>query len=536
MDPTGKGAGSRRSRHAAQAALAVAGIHLLAGCNFVLPGAIKRPTTQLPVGQGAVRHFPLRAGDVSLPFPASKNLVLMVSASGSASTAFSFRVQNSEAPAGEARFTSDAARWRAPAYAPGAAPRRRTQANLPLGTKLDFWINTGDSSAAGDCLRRASLEYLSPHAYFFVDVGPGGSGSRDAVCGGPAGPELSKELLRGMAAAFEGESPLAGALPIYQTVTGMFGPDPVDGGVDGDPRTFVVISPAVDKFGQEKGLMGYYWSRDVQPRTTSPADPRSHSNEREAIFLTNQIFNQKPYTTYGTLAHEFTHLVMYYQRSMAGSVAEEVWWDEALSMLAMDRTGYGLRAGNVDIAKDIGCFLERPSAYSMTQWSGNPHNFAYGLVYVFARYLHERFGQQLIREVIAIPDGGVAGLDRALRRRNTSFQQVYSDFVVAVYTSGTQLEVDPQYRMPAEINLRASYGGPPDPRCGSFSLCELKDPRCPASLDGVQAQRLQSFGQLQTVSLRTWGTAYYELGQGDPYPWTFAFKIPEALFGSAIGW
>lgn len=527
MHSTGNEAGRRGRGHRRSVAL-LSSAMALGGCAFVLPGGTGRPATQLPVGQGAVRHFSLPRGDVNLPLPASRNLVLLLSASGSAPPAVSFRVQGLDRPGSEARYTADSGKWRSPAYVPGPLGIRAGRASfrgsrvdrtgrkaqaLPLGTRLDFWINTGDSSAAGDCLRRTSLAYLSPRAYFFVDVGPADA---NAACSAAPGPPPDPAQLRALAAAFEGESPLPGAAPIYQSVTSLYGPDPEDGGIDNDPRTFIVISPAVDRFGAEKGLLGYYWSRDVQPRAGPASDPRSHSNEREAIFLTNQIFNQNPYTTYGTLAHEFTHLVMYYRRSLVGATAEETWWDEALAMLAMDRTGYGLRAGNEDIAKDIRSFLTTPAAYSLTQWQGNPNNFAYGLVYLFARYLYDRFGQDFYREILLATEGGVAALDKVLRRRGTSFDKVYSEFMVATYASGTLLEVEPQYRLSPDLNMRGSYGA--------------------IDLEGVKAQRVGGFGQFETVQLRPWGTAFYEIGQEAARPWNFGFKVPQALAGSAIGW
>lgn len=512
MHQTGKGAGHRNLKSPGAVAL-VAGVLVSTGCSFVLPSGTGRPATQLPVGQGAVRHFNLPRGDINLPLPASRNLVLLLSASGSAPPAVSFRVQSEGELGGDARFTADANRWPAPTHVPGSKPARKVQATLPLGTKMDFWINTGDSSPSGDCLRRTSLAYSSPHAYYFVDIGPAGA---DAACGGDAGPAPDPALLRGLAAAFEGESPLPGALPIYQTVTSLFGTDFEDAGIDNEPRTFIVISPAVDRFGREKGLLGYFWSRDAQPRGGGALDPRSHSNERDTVFLTNQIFNQKPYTTYGTLAHEFMHLVMYYRRSVVGSVAEETWWDEALAMLTMDRTGYGMRAGNEDIAKDIRSFLMNPGLYSLTQWQGNPNNFAYGLVYLFARYLHDRYGLDFYREVTSATEGGVAALDKVLRRRGSSFDKVYSEFMVAAYTSGTLLEVESQYRFGPDLNMRGSYGA--------------------IELDGVRSLKVGNFGQLETVQLRPWGTAFYELGQESMRPWTFAFKVPQALSGSVIGW
>ncbi|MBI6546360.1 MAG: hypothetical protein HY692_06165 [Cyanobacteria bacterium NC_groundwater_1444_Ag_S-0.65um_54_12] len=498
-----------------------AALLLLTGCTAIGDATgVLMPV--VPVGQGSVRQFSLLQGpEAELFFPATKRLVLLLSASGSAPPAVAFRVQDStllnESPAvdhlgGDAAFTADLRRWHAQ-----IRPARKVQANLAIGTQLDFWINTGDSKSTGDCLRHAVIVYQSAHAHYLADTGPV---SGEGPCGGPAGIAPAPEQLRTLAAAFEGgfgddtAALVPGANSIYQTVTGLFGPDPVGGGIDGDPRTFVVISPAVDHFGKEKGLLGYFWSRDVQPRNGTPDDPRSHSNEHEAIFLTDQIFRQRPYTTFGTLAHEFTHLVIYYQRSALGALGEDAWWDEALAMLAMDRVGYGLRAGNEDIAKDIHYFLVNPVAYSLTQWNRNPNGFAYGLVYLYARFIYDRYGPELFREIIAIPDGAIAAIDRALRRRGTTFEALFSDFMVAMYASGANLIVEPRFRFGTDLSLQASYGR--------------------IQLRGIQAPGLTRPGMIEGITLRPWSTAFFELSQASVQPWNISVRVPVPFFGSAL--
>lgn len=486
------------------------------GCALLPVSSTPRGSV-IPSGQGSVRQFTFsKTGDAALPLPGSEHLVVMLSASGSAPPPFNFRVQGEHGFGGESKFTADSYKW----PPPKRHPIKTTQAGFAIGSKLDFWVNTGDSTALGDCLRRTSLAYFSSHAYYFVDEGPVGN---DALCGRAAPPPPAQEQLRALAAAFEAgfpdspDSPVPGAAPIYQTVTQLFGPDPVGGGIDGDPRTFIVISPAVDKFGQDKGLLGYFWSRDVQPRTGfGQTDPRAHSNERETVFLTSQIFNQRPTTTFGTLAHEFTHLIIYFQRAAAGFTSEETWWDEALAMFSMDRSGYGLKAGNEDIAKDVRSFLEQPGSYSLTQWNQNPHGFAYGLAYLYARFLFDRHGQDFIREVIAIPDGGVAAIDRALRKRGSTFEQAYSEFMVSVYTSGTRLQVDARYRLGVDISMYGNYGN--------------------IELRGVRTTKIGPEAALDGVRLKPWGTSFYEMTQEGTRPWTLLLRVPGPFFGSAIGY
>ena len=474
---------------------------------------------------GALREFTLAGtGQEAVSFPSSTHLALLLSASGSAPPGpVDFKIQ--AAPRVAETALSDSWRWQGPLSLRGGSGPARSVQDIPQA--LDLWINTGDSTAAGDCLRHVVQIYRSAHAYFYLDEGPGAGATGACAAAGlqptqavPAGTLPAPSFNQGMsmlAKAFEqgftsSTDPLPGAAAIYPTVTGLFGPDPGgDSPPSGDP-TFVVISPAVDDFGQQHGLMGYFWERDMQPVVNSPGDPRQHSNQRPVVFLSDQIFAEQPYTTYGTLAHEFTHLVVYYQRTKAGVGANETWWNEALAMLSMDRCGYGWKAGNQDMAKDLNSFLEQPAAYSLTDWDQDPHGFAYGLVSLFARYLFDRFGPAFIREVALAPDGGVAALDAALQERGTSFEAVYEDFMIAIYAASKGLALGGVWQLAPDLDVRGLYGS--------------------VQLAGVQTQLAPPGDGLR---LPAWSTAFFDLSQGQSTPWNFSLTAPGPLFGSGIG-
>lgn len=485
---------------------------IVGGCQK-LPGASVQCLAQCGSGtSGSLREFVLtQTGHQSLSFPASSHVALLLSASGSVpSSPVDFRVQGAR-PGTEAAL-SDSWRWSGPLSLYGPRPQGRFVQTIP--TALDMWINTGDSTAQGDCLRHVVQVYHSAHAYYYVDEGPGAGATGN--CAAPAGILPSQDQMRLMAASFEGgfpdpTDPVPGAPPTYSTVTGLFGVDPADDSPPAGDPVFVVLSPAVDDFGAQHGLLGYFWERDMQAPVDVAGDPRQHSNQRPVVFLTDQIFTEKPYTTYGTLAHEFTHLVVYYQRTKAGVGPNETWWNEAEAMLSMNVCGYGFKAGNEDMAKDLQSFLQQPGAYSLTEWNQDPNGFAYGLVSVFARYLYDRFGPQFIEEVNLAPDGGVGALDAALRQRGTTFEQVYEDFMVAVYASSKGIALGGVWQLAPDLDMRGKYGS--------------------IQLSGVQAQAGAPGGAFW---LPPWGTQFFELTQTQAGGWNFDLSVPGPYFGSGI--
>lgn len=468
--------------------LAILTVALGHGCSWL-------PTVPLATGKttsaagGAIRQFFLPPGDPSkLDLGSAKHLLFAVSASESSAPSFQFRIQSQGTGSGESRFrASDAQLLAEPGALDRPAPTRRIQAGeLPPG---QFWINTGDSTLGGDRLRTTTLRLTTPRAYFYVDTEA----------------DISADQVQRLADAFEQR--------IYPTVTGTIGSDPRTD-IKGESRVHVVLSPAVDNFGADKGLMGYFWSRDMLSYTDVATSPRYHSNQKKVIFLTSRIFQQQSYTTFGTLAHEFAHLCVFNQKVLSRNrnIPEDVWLDEGWAMLAMDLAGYGLRAGNEEIAKDIKSFQEEPAAYSLTDWFNNPHGFSYGLSYLFVRYLHDRFGPEILKDIMAFPDVGVDAVNGALAKRGLSFQDVFADWALT-NAAGTPIN-DKRFSYGADINLRGTYGA--------------------ITLGGIRPLPIASFPKSLPTTLRPWGTAYFDLQAEAPKAWNFEFKNPFGLFGSAL--
>jgi hypothetical protein len=441
------------------------------------------------VAGGTIRQFLLPVGNPThLDLGSARHLLFAVSASDSTSPSFQFRVQ-SLTPREDAFGASTNSLLREPGAI--ARPRRRTQAG---GKQTEsFWVNIGDSSLAGDRLRTATLHLTTQHAYFYLDQDTGGA-------------TVTDDQIARLANLFESQE--------YPTVTGTFGADPATD-LEGDSHVYVVLSPAVDNFGQDKGLMGYFWSRDMLSATTVATSPRLHSNQKKAVFLTTRLFQQPNYTTYGTLAHEFTHLCVFNQKVLlpGRTVSEDTWLDEGWAMLSMDLCGFGLRGGNDAIAKDIKAFQDKPAAYSLTDWFHNPNGFSYGLSFLFTRYLYDRFGAGIIHDIMAYPDTGVDAVAGALAARGLSFQSVFADWAIANAISGLHVTSDSRFQYAPDIDLHGTYGA--------------------ITLAGVTLTPVTAFPKSLPGVLRPWGTAYFDLAASSDRDWSFDFNNPIALFGSA---
>ncbi|HBN07729.1 MAG TPA: hypothetical protein DD435_03445 [Cyanobacteria bacterium UBA8530] len=447
---------------------------LLGGCQLSVPSL--SPLAPLDVRSyagGLLYRFTLQPGQTgNLAFSSSNRLALVIGG-GAPATPYLFRVQDNPGLAGqEAGFTESSRFLKA-----RPAPSFKVQS---AGNVEEFWINTGNSNpdGSGDLKRTTHRRFTGQHAYYYVD-------SQATV---------SDDNLQKLSQAFE--------QTIYPTITREFGSEPKPG-IDKDDRLFVVISPAVDNFGKEKGLLGYFWSRDALPGQVN-------GNNKEVIFLTDNLFTHPTVTAFGTLAHEFTHLVVFNQKTLGHQVSEDTWLNEGFAMLGMDLCGYGLSGGNEDVARDINSYLSRPQAYSLTDWAGNPRGFSYGLSYLFCRFLFDQ-NPAALREAVKSDLAGIPCLEKILAARGSDFSSFFADWITANYLSGLRLPTEPRFAYSSGVDLRRRYGT--------------------VQLDGILPQR--STSSVFNGNLRPWSAAYYLFE--NRRDWRFELKANQGgLYGGAI--
>jgi hypothetical protein len=150
--------------------------------------------------------------------------------------------------------------------------------------------------------------------------------------------------------------------------------------------------------------------------------------------------------------------------------------------------GYGLLGGDPYVAQEIAEFETDPAAYSLTDWTHNPHGYSYGLSYLFVRYLYDRFGAGLIHEVQAEPTPGVAGLDEVLKRHGTSFAAFFLDWAQAIRPGAGAVEALGDPKGYAWFDPQGSYGG--------------------LTLKGVSATTADAPG---AGALRPWGLSFLQI-------------------------
>lgn len=177
--------------------------------------------------------------------------------------------------------------------------------------------------------------------------------------------------------------------PFEQTIFGSeFNP-----GIDNDPYIHVLFT---GKTGAD--ILGYFSSRDEDSSQVS-----GHSNAMELFILNTSLLKGDISHISNTLAHEFQHMIHFASDQNEGSIV-----DEGLSGLAE------YLIGNRSSTIYERMYLSNPDK-SMTIWpvydSSIPY---YGGSFLFFKYLADRMGTGIIREIVRQPENGLDGIDAAL--------------------------------------------------------------------------------------------------------------------------
>jgi hypothetical protein len=251
-----------------------------------------------------------------------------------------------------------------PTLAPPAEP-------YSVGAQQTFWALNQDSNSYFQV--HATLRYATPHVYFWIED--------DA--------NYNQQDVKDLVDAFENK--------IYPTDRQFFGSEWTPG-VDDDPHIYILYASG---FGSS--VAGLLNSTDEYPPQV-----QQYSNSHEMFYISTTESLSADYT-YGTLAHEFQHMIHWYQDRN-----ESAFLNEGLSELATFINGYD--NGGFD-----GYYLNQPDV-NLTDWLGSAgdNTAHYGASFLFTTYFLDRFGEDATKALIHDQQNGLDSMDNVLAQRNVT--------------------------------------------------------------------------------------------------------------------
>lgn len=290
-----------------------------------------------------------------------------------------------------------------------ATPATPVARPFTLGDTDVFWVLDSSAKPPRQFQITTTLLYRTEHSYWWVQDGF-------------AVPEAD---IAASAREFEDN--------IYPTDRQFFGSE-WSPGVDNDVRIHIVM-------GNVPGVAGYYSAANEYSQAAV-----DYSNQREMFLINLKAIQPGQRQFNSVLAHEFQHMIHWNL-----DPNEDTWVNEGLSELAKFLTGYG-QSGFVST------YLQNPDL-QLTSWGQEDHTRRanYGGSYLFALYLYNRFGSEMIHRLVEQPENGIAGIEKTLQALgySISFDQLFADFIISNYLNDPLLAEGQWGYAVDEINLPA---------------------------------------------------------------------------------
>jgi hypothetical protein len=342
------------------------------------------------------------------------------------------------------------------AAAPSDAPIRSvvptSSAAAPSRTFNIFVNPSGDIQNPADFTTiTADLKFTGAHTLLYVDQET------------PAD-FLTQDEANALGNAFDGS--------IYQTDRSNFGNE---SDINHDGKVAILMSPVVNRMtpagtaGSQGLIGGFFLPNDLLPglldgRVTNGMeifysivpDPTGRFGN---VFSKDKTF---PIID-AVLAHEFLHMILFnyrvliYGQGVSGAYLEDLWLNEGLAHIAEDLNGF--KTSNIGRAN---LFLADPGSTMLIY--GGDELAQRGAAFLFLRYLGDRYGDAIYRQLVQTKDKGVVNVQA---RTGLYFKEIFSDWSAATYMSGRGITSDPRFAY-TSLNLLADFG-PLDVLAGSFS-------------------------------------------------------------------
>jgi hypothetical protein len=190
------------------------------------------------------------------------------------------------------------------------------------------------------------------------------------------------------------------------------------------------------------GLAGYFWGKDNFKRSEVGA-----SNEKIMFYINSELLKRDPKETYTTLAHEFQHMIHFYQRSVIKGIEDAAWYDELMSEATEDlvatKIGYmGPRhvdsyngtAGRAGNRGGRYPNFNRYNTVALTTWQNTTRD--YSKVSAFGGYLLRNYGgANFLKRMMYTNNQDEYGVLDATKEK--SFSDLIANWGVAVLLSDT---------------------------------------------------------------------------------------------------
>ena len=228
---------------------------------------------------------------------------------------------------------------------------------------------------------------------------------------------------------------------IKPTLNNIYGkePDPIRGT---DKRVNIILTPMINS------IDGYIKTDDFMLRNSTP-----FSNEGNIIYLSaNKIKLSPDNIVYSFLAHEFTHLITYNQKYLKSGAHDDIWLEELRAEYSPTLLGYNQNWDSSYLRLRAADFI-KSNIITLSNWDNISANYAF--VNLFAHYLVEQYGQNILFDSFNSPKTGIDSINDFLKQNGKleNFDQVFQNWLIANILNDCSLSTKYCYQNPNLKNI-----------------------------------------------------------------------------------
>jgi len=227
---------------------------------------------------------------------------------------------------------------------------------------------------------------------------------------------------------------------IYPNMKEVFGQE-WSPGIDNDKKITIL-------FTKTKAKVGGYFNPNDEYKKSSILEGKS--NEREMIYLNAAFLSDDRVKSF--LAHEFQHMITWYNKTKIRKLFDEVWINEARSEYASTAIGYDKNYDTSNLRARVKKF---DSTDSLVEWQNEISD--YSSVNLFAQYIADHFGKAFFKTMIKNDKVGIESVNAALDDlgyANVDFKEIFTNWTVANYLNDKTMSDGSEY---GYLNKNLSY-------------------------------------------------------------------------------
>ena len=212
--------------------------------------------------------------------------------------------------------------------------------------------------------------------------------------------------------------------------------------------------------------VGYFWMVDLYTNPNNgnfSSNYFNFSNEGKILYMDCNITGS---TLYATIAHEFQHMVNYYQKNKTLSydvsrVTEDTWINEGLSMFAEEICDYSLPQGDIAAFNSVKSSMNNNINLSLTEWKKSPNTaYNYGQVYLFMHYFtyEGRYNStyNVTRSLVNGNGQALSGKANIMAISNEAFKDTIAKYALSLFINDYE-STNPKSYSINRINLKGTY-------------------------------------------------------------------------------